>query len=190
MIDRALLGRLRIEPLDRKKHGRAAFSSGVARVDNFLRTNAAGLQDTDSTRCVVACLDPAVGQAEAEIVGFYALNNHAIDTATLPEPLQKKVGKYPTVPAVYLSVVGVHQDYQGNGIGSFLMSHALRRCVAIADLSGSAFVVLDALNEDAARLYRRLGFVDLPGHEPRMLISMKVVRAAVTRTAPQAARSA
>lgn len=190
MIDRALLGRLRIEPLDRKKHGRAAFASGESRVDNFLKTNAAGFQDLDTTRCVVACFPPEPGQALADIVGFYALNAHGIDTTTLPQPLQKKVGKYDTVPAVYLSVVGVHQAYQGKGIGSFLMADALKRCVTIADLAGSAFVVLDALNEDAARLYRRLGFTDLPGHEPRMLISIKAVRSAATRTAPPAAQSA
>lgn len=190
MIDRALLGRLRIEPLDRKKHGRAAFSSGVARVDNFLKTNAAGLQDLDSTRCVVACLDPEPGASEAEVVGFYALNNHSIDTTSLPESLRKKYGRYETTSAIYLSVVGVHERYQGKGIGSFLMAHALKRCTAIADLSGASFVILDALNEDAARLYRRLGFQDLPGHEPRMLISMKVVRAAVSKTAPPAAQSA
>lgn len=190
MIDRALLGRLRIEPLDRKKHGRAAFASGEPRVDNFLKTNAAGLQDLDTTRCVVACLPPEAGQTEAAIIGFYALNAHAIDTTTLPELVRKKVGKYPTVPAVYLSVVGVHQAYQGNGIGSFLMASAFTRCAGIADQIGAAFIVLDALNEDAARLYRRLGFADLPGHEPRMLIGMKVVRAAIARTAPPKAQSA
>ncbi|MGF3026925.1 GNAT family N-acetyltransferase [Methylobacterium aquaticum] len=189
MIDRALLGRLRIEPLDRKKHGRAAFSSGEPRVDNFLKTNAAGLQDLDTTRCVVACFPPE-GDEPAEIAGFYALNAHGIDTKTLPEPLRKKIGRYDSVPAVYLSVVGVHEAYQGKGIGSFLMANAFKRCAGIADQIGAAFIVLDALNEDAARLYRRLGFVDLPGHEPRMLIGMKVVRTAIARTAPPAAQIA
>lgn len=192
MIDRAFLARLRLEPLDRAKHrhGRAAFSSGEHRVDNFLRTNAAGLQDVETTRCVVACLDPDAGAPELRIVGFYAVNAHAIDTATLPEPLRRKVGKYPTVSAVYLSVIGVDRAYQGKGVGSFLMANALARCVRVADEVGAAFVVLDALNEDAARLYRRLGFKDLPGHEPRMLIGMKAVRAAVGLTAPPAAQSA
>lgn len=189
MIDRVLLGRLRIEPLDRKQHGRAAFSSGELRVDNFLKTNAAGLQDLETTRCVVACFPPEEG-GESEIVGFYALNAHAIDTSTLPEPLRKKIGKYPTVPAVYLSVVGVHAAYQGKGVGSFLMASAFKRCAGIADQMGAAFIVLDALNEDAARLYRRLGFKDLPSHEPRMLIGMKAVRTAIALTTPPAAQSA
>lgn len=190
MIDRALLGRLRIEPLDRTKHGqgRAAFSSGVPRVDNFLKTNAAGLQDLESTRCIVACLDGEGDQA-LEIVGFYALNSHSIDTTTLPEALHKKY-RYPTTPAIYLSVVGVHSGYQKKGIGQFLLAHAFQRCASIADQIGAAFVVLDALNEGAARLYRRLGFTDLPGHEPRMLINMKAVRAAIAQTTPPAARSA
>ena len=189
MIDRALLGRLRIEPLDRKKHGRAAFSSGEPRVDNFLKTNAAGLQDLESTRCTVACLDAVAGQP-AEVIGFYALNAHGIDAATLPEAVRKKVGRYDTVPAVYLSVIGVHETYQGHGIGKFLMGDAFKRCAGIADQIGATFIVLDALNERAAKLYRALGFWDLPGHEPRMLIGMKVVRVAIAKTAPPAAQSA
>ena len=106
--DIAFLRRLTIEPLDRDKHDRAAFSSGETRVDNFLKTNAAGLQDVDSTRCVVACLTPDDPSLKAGIIGFYALNAHSIDTSMLPEADRKKVGRYPTVPAIYLSVIGVH----------------------------------------------------------------------------------
>jgi hypothetical protein len=58
------------------------------------------------------------------------------------------------------------------------MANAFQRCVAAADIVGAHFLVLDALNEDAARLYRRLGLVDLPGHEPRMLIKMNIIRKA------------
>lgn len=173
-IDRAFLGRLRVEPLDRKKHDRAAFSCGVPRVDHYLQTNAAGLQDVDTARVYVACLD-----ASPVITGFYALNAHAIDLETLPPELKKKLPRYPQIPAIYLSVVGVHSENQGSGVGRFLMADAFKRCSEVADAIGAAFIVLDALNEDAARLYRRLGFEDLPGHSPRMLVSMKRVRAAI-----------
>ena len=174
MIDRDFLARLRVEPLDRQTHNRAAFRSGVDRVDNFLTSNAARQQDADHTRVYVACLDQS-----ADIVGYYALNAHAIDVSTLPPATVKKLPSYPTMSAIYLSIVGFHVDHHGRGGGTFLLADAFRRCVDAADIIGAHFLVLDALNERAARLYRTLGFVDLPGHEPRMLIGMQVIRKAV-----------
>lgn len=173
-LDRAFLARLRIEPLDRKRHDRAAFSCGVPRIDTYLQTQVAGFQDVETARCWVACLDKSVA-----ILGFYALNAHAIDISTLPPAQQKRLPRYPAVPAIYLSVMGVHEGNQGRGIGSFLLANAFKRSAEAADRIGAAFIIIDALNEQAARLYRRLGFVDMPGHEPRMLIAMKQVRAAM-----------
>ena len=177
--DRVLLGRLRIEPLDRTRHDRATFSCGVAQVDNYLKRSAAAQQDNDTTRVYVACLDGDVG-----IAGFYAVNSHAVDVSTLPPPLAKKLPRYPTIAAIYLSVVGVHEERQGSGIGSYLMADAMKRCVRVADEVGAAFIVLDALNERAAALYRRLGFIDLPEHAPRMIIGMRQVREAVQAASP------
>lgn len=174
MIDRAFLARVRIEPLDRKKHDRAAFACGEERVDNFLKKAAARQQDDDHTRVNVACLD-----ADRTIVGFYALNSHSIDISTLPEADRKKLPHYPTISAIYLSVVGVDSAHQGKGLGSLLMGDVFARCVDVADKIGAHLIVLDALNERAAKLYRELGFVDLPGHEPRMLIRMTAVRKAI-----------
>lgn len=174
MIDRAFLARIHVEPLNRKKHDRAAFSCGEERLDNFLKSMAARQQDDDHTRVYVACLD-----AGPAIAGFYALNSHAIDAVTLPPEQRRKLPFYPTIPAIYLSVVAVNNDHQGKGLGKLLLADAFKRCVAVAGQIGAHFIVLDALNERAAKLYRELGFVDLPGHEPRMLIKMAVVRKAV-----------
>jgi ribosomal protein S18 acetylase RimI-like enzyme len=176
MIDRAFLARLRIEPLDRNKHNRAAFSSGVDRVDNFLHKTAARQQDADHTRVYVACLDDG-----NEVVGYYALNSHAIDITLLPEDKRKSLPRYPTISAIYLSVVGFRSYHQGKGGGTFLRMDALKRAVKAADIVGAHFLVLDALNERAAKLYREIGFVDLPNHEPRMLMNMEAVRAAIAK---------
>ncbi|WFU14452.1 GNAT family N-acetyltransferase [Bradyrhizobium sp. CB3481] len=184
-IDRAFLARLRIEPLDRNLHDRAAFSSGVVRVDNFLKNNSGSQQDNDLTRVSVACLDDQI-----EVVGYYALNSHAIDITTLPEPIRKKLPRYPTIPAIYLSMIGFSDKYRGRGGGSHLLADALKNCVRVADIAGSHMVVLDALNERAAKLYRLFGFVDLPNHAPRMTVSMKVLRAAVAQAEAEAAAEA
>jgi ribosomal protein S18 acetylase RimI-like enzyme len=176
MIDLALLARVRIEPLDRSKHDRAVFSCGDDRLDNFLKNTAARQHEDDLTRVNVCCLDDA-----NLVIGYYALNSHFIDAATLPEADRKKLPSYPTIPAIYLSKIGIQIEQQGNGLGQYLMNHALRRCIDVANIVGAHFVILDALNENAARLYRRLGFVDLPGHEPRMIIKMGILRKATPR---------
>jgi ribosomal protein S18 acetylase RimI-like enzyme len=176
MIDRAFLARLRIEPLDRQKHDRAAFNSGVDRVDNFLHKNAGRQQDAELTRVYVACLD-----GQNDVVGYYALNSHSIDVTSLSEEVRNALPRYPTISAIYLSVIGFHSDHQGKGGGTFLLMDALVKSTQAADIIGSHFIVLDALNERAAKLYREIGFADLPGHEPRMLMTMKLVRTAIAK---------
>lgn len=176
MIDRAFLARLRIEPLDRDKHDRAAFDSGVDRVNNFLQKTAARQQDADHTRVYVACLD-----GQNEVVGYYALNSHSIDITTLPEDKRKNLPRHPTISAIYLSMIGFRKDCHGKGGGTFLLMDALKKSVDAANIIGAHFLVLDSLNDRAARLYREIGFIDLPGHEPRMLMNMSAIRAAIAK---------
>jgi GNAT superfamily N-acetyltransferase len=115
----------------------------------------------------------------SRIIGFYALSPHAIDRERLPQ--DKTLPRHERLSAIYLSMIAVDTSVQGKGIGSFLTANALAKCVDIADLGGGRYVVLDALNENAARLYRRLGFVDLPSQPLRMVIAMATVRKAINR---------
>jgi ribosomal protein S18 acetylase RimI-like enzyme len=175
MIDEAWLAQLTIKPLDRKKDDRAVFSCGDERIDNFLKRQAAQQTDEDTSRTHVAIEPPS-----NVILGYYTLCSHGIDISELPPRDQKRMPRRPTVGAVYLSMIGVDGQLQGRGLGTFLLADAINICVEIADKAGCAFIVLDALNEAAARLYRRFGFHDLPapGHETRMIMSMAKARAA------------
>jgi ribosomal protein S18 acetylase RimI-like enzyme len=175
VTDTALLKRLKIEPLDRNVHDRAAFSCGEARIDNFLKINAGSQQDQDVTKVYVISEPPAT-----EVLGFYALNAHKIDAGVIPEALRKKLPRYPDFGSVYISMIGTHQKYQGRGIGQFLLIDALRRCISIATNIGVTVVMLDALNDRAANLYRRVGFIDIPSepHNRRMMMAMQKIRQA------------
>jgi GNAT superfamily N-acetyltransferase len=174
--DEAWLSRLRIEPLDREKHNRAAFSCGVDRIDNFLKSTAAKQADQDLTKVYIAVEPPS-----DQILGYYALCAHAIDVCSLPDSDRKRLPRYPTIPAIYLSIIAVDQGLQNRGLGTFLMADVLKRCVSAADQIGSHFIVLDAIDERAAKMYRRIGFHDLPapGQEMRMMMAMAKVRIAV-----------
>ncbi|GHD90237.1 GNAT family N-acetyltransferase [Streptomyces naganishii] len=69
----------------------------------------------------------------------------------------------------YLWMIGVTPDRQGDGLGSALIEHALRRC----DRAGLP-AYLEASSARSTKLYERLGFaftgatLDLPDGGPRM----------------------
>ena len=67
---------------------------------------------------------------------------------------EKQSALHPHEPHWYLPLIGVDPAYQGRGLGSALLSHA----VAIADAAGLP-CYLEATNLNNRRLYERHGFV-------------------------------
>lgn len=173
-VDPAALGRLIVEPLDRARHDRSGFACGVPRIDNYFRHTAAKHADRDFAKVYVAC-EPG----STAVAGFFAIAPHAIEIAALPERDRKRMPNRETVPAFYLSMIAVDSAFQGRGLGTLLLSSALRKCVSAADIAGGHFVVLDAIDARAARLYRRAGFAEIPSRPGRMLIGMRALRRAV-----------
>lgn len=169
-IDKEFLAKIVIEPLD-SKHNRAAFSCGETHIDNYIRYSAGKHAKNDFVKVYVA------SKKDSDVViGYYALGPHAIDATSLPPEFIKKIPKWPLISAIYISMVGVDNSCQGKGLGSFLIADAFKRCIQAAGIIGGHFVVLDAINEKAARLYRRCGFVELPSQPLRMLVSVNSVR--------------
>lgn len=160
-----------IEPLDSKKHNRAAFSCGEVRIDNYLKKTAGSHSKDDFARTFVAIL------SDCTVVGYYSILAHSLNIKALPDEAIKRMPSWNEVPSIYLSMVGVHEALQGKELGRYLMADMFKRCINITSELGAHFIVLDALNDRAAAFYRRLGFVDIPSCPHRMLISMKKVRA-------------
>jgi GNAT superfamily N-acetyltransferase len=173
------LDRLRVEPLDRKMHDRTAFTCGESKLDNYLKNTATKQQDQDITRVKVGCLDQA-----NVVISFHAMNAHSLNISQLGEEYQKRFPRYDSIPSAYLSMIAVHSDYQGCGIGSRMMADAMRQVLSAAELIGVHFLVLDALNENAASLYLRLGFEKLSSISERMIISTEKIRLAMAAAHP------
>lgn len=171
-IDFDYLHGLAIETFDAARHDRAVFTCGTARIDNFLKITASKYLAGDIGRIYVA-----VERNGSRLIGFYAIGPHSIDASKLEADMKKRLPNYDRVSAYYLSMIGTHSDVQGKGVGSFLMADALKRCMQVAEQMGGRFVVLDALNDDAARLYGRFDFVPLPSVPGRMVVSIAKLRA-------------
>lgn len=183
MPDLDFIKSLCLQPLDTSSHDRAAFSCQEDRINRFLKKSANQQSKQDITKPYVAVPRTNPADRLAPIIGFYAINTHSIDVTELPEEATKKLPRYETISAIYISAIGVTEEHQGKGLGTFLMADAFQKCVEVAEIVGSRFVVLDALNEDAARLYERLGFHSLPSKPERMIQTMQAIRNAITRAA-------
>lgn len=166
-----------IEPLDPAKHDRAAFSCGVEQVDNFFRRTANKLTKAGNVRTFVM-----VGPAD-ELIGFYATNAHSIDYTELPERFARTRPSNGSIPAAYISMIGVDSRFKGRGYGGDLLVDCLARLASAADALGIAVVMLDVLDcGDPDKIAKRLalytsyGFEPLPSNELRLFLPMATVR--------------
>ncbi len=171
--------RIVIEPFDPARHDRSGFSCGTARLDNFLRLSARKQQKDDFTRVFVA-----VAEGSPEVLGYYALNAHAVATEELGADRPRRAPRTGSIPALYLSMIAVDERRQGMGLGSDLAVDALGRALSVAGEVGLKLVVLDVIDDGgedvfARRMafYRRLGFRSLEDRPDRMFITVGTIRA-------------
>ena len=171
--------RIVIEPFDPGRHDRSGFSCGTDRLDNFLRLSARKQQKDDFTRVFVA-----VAEGSREVLGYYALNAHAVATEELGADRPRRAPRTGSIPALYLSMIAVDERQQGMGLGSDLAVDALGRALSVAGEVGLKLVILDVIDDGggdvfARRLefYRRLGFRSLEDRPDRMFITLGTIRA-------------
>lgn len=142
-----------IEPLA-ATHKRADFTCGDDRIDRYFRETVSQDLKRNYATCFVA-RDVATNR----IAGFYTLSSSNVPLTEVPEPLAKKLPRYPTVPAVLIGWLGRHSDYAGQGLGEALLFDAIRM-VATAPIGAHA-IFADAINDKAAAFYEAYGFTPL-----------------------------
>ncbi len=163
--------RLRFEPLDKKKHDRAAFSCGLESLDKYLKERAT--QEIKKRVTAVYVLTPD-GKT---IAGYYTLSQYAIEAGELPSQLvqQLHLPRYDKLPATLLGRLARSKEFKGRGVGELLLMGAMKRALEHSRNIASVAVVVDAIDENARAFYRRYGFLDIPNHPNRLFIPMKTV---------------
>jgi hypothetical protein len=169
-----------IEPFDAARHDRAAFSCGVEQVDNYFKRTANKLAKAGNVRLFV------MTAADGGVIGFYAINAHAVDYADLPARYARTRPAHGSIPAAFISMIGRDRRHAGDGYGGDLLVDALRRIARAADSIGLAVVMLDVLDCGDPRrvarrkaLYESYGFMPLPSRPQRMFLPLATVRALV-----------
>jgi GNAT superfamily N-acetyltransferase len=153
-------------------HDLAAFDSGMAALDDWLKRRALVNEETGGSRTYVAC-------AGGRVVGYYALATGAVarESATggvrrnMPDP----------VPVMVLARLAVDRAYQGRGLGTGLLRDAMLRILQAAELGGIRAVLVHAISDEAKRFYEGHGFVESPVDPMTLMITIANARRALGR---------
>lgn len=163
-----------LERLDERRD-LADFRSGNDALDTWLKDHALASQRMDSARTFVLVNNGA-------IEGYFSLTMGSVRRADAPRKLVRGLPAYP-VGVALLARLAVHADAQGQGIGALLLAEALRKAVAAGEAAAARLVVVDAIDEAAARFYSHHGFIAVPEHPHRLYRRIKDIRGSLDQAA-------
>jgi GNAT superfamily N-acetyltransferase len=146
---------MRIAPLT-GNHDRQGFDCGRHELNDWLRKVARQHQEKGLSKTFVAVMDDEPDR----IRGYYALTLAELENRHLPDNWRRKLPR--RVPGVRLGRLAVDKTSQGKGLGELLLIDALTRARRIYVEAGGIALFVDALDEQAAGFYRRLGFTSAP----------------------------
>ena len=155
------------EPLG-PQHRLEGFDCGKPALNDWLLRHARQAQGSGSAKTFVVVDDDRVA-------GYFSLTVGQIDTLDAPERIRKGMGQYP-LPVVILARLAVSTTDQGRGIGIGLLQEAIRRTMLIAEHAGIRAMLTHPIDEEAARLYTRFGFIASPLREQQLLLLLKDAR--------------
>lgn len=162
----------------------------MACIDKYIREQAH--RDMSSHVSLVFVLAKS---GENIIRAYYTLSSLGIAFADLPENIQKKLPRYPHMPATLLGRLGVDRNYslalqtelgEKPRLGELLLVDAQRRTLQSATTtSGTALMLIDVelpSTEELAKglrdpmnFYVQYGFSPLPGCERRLFKLTRVI---------------
>jgi GNAT superfamily N-acetyltransferase len=148
---------------------RSDFDCGVSSMNEWLRKMASQHQQKNIARTYVATLpdDPR------KVVGYYALSAFLMETEGMPgKRLPDKVS------AVLLARLAVDRNQKGQGLGEYLLGHALDTVVATSEAIGVQCIVVDAIDDNAVRFYRKYGFVPITDTPLRLFLPVATIKQA------------
>jgi GNAT superfamily N-acetyltransferase len=162
------------EPLA-ASHDVSEFSCGYSTLDNWLKTRALSNQQRGFTAVMVVHQD-------GRVVGYYGLAPTAVVPTVLPRSI--RTGQPPDpVPCLLLGQLATDLQWAGRGIGTGLLKHALARCVQAASLIGGRALMVNAIDDEAARFWARRGFIASKDDPLILFRSIGDIAASFERTA-------
>lgn len=151
-------------------HNRNDFYCGKDLLDNYLWKQA----KQDVTRKLSACF-VIVDEETGKVSGYYTLSSSSISNELIPESFKKKLPKsYLSIPVILLGRLAIDKNFQGKGVGKYLLIDSLKKCYDTSKSVGTFAVVVDPLDKEAENFYEKYGFIMLPD-SGKMFLPMKTI---------------
>ena len=157
----------RIEPLS-NKYDKNAFDCGEPALNRFLQQQASQLQKRSVSRTYLAI------DEHEQIAGFYSLSTTQIHRDDSPDQF-RQFSAYQPIPAALIGRLAINEAHQGQGVGRYLLAHALAIIKRLSEVIGLAVVVIDAKNQDVAEFYKKFGFFTAHNSDLRLFLLVKSI---------------
>lgn len=153
-------------------HRKEHFQSGNELLDAYFHYQA----KQDVKRKLAACF--VLVNEDHVVKGFYTLSNAGIPREVVPDEIKNKLPKtYTSLPTTLLGRLAVDRKYSGQGLGELLLLDALKRSYDTSVNSvASMAVIVDPIDENAVRFYKKYGFIKLPD-SGKLFLPMKTIEA-------------
>jgi predicted N-acetyltransferase YhbS len=151
-------------------HDISKFECTKPSLDDWLTKHALNSGASDTARTFVVCRGK-------KVVGYYAIASGGLEQDSAPGSLRRNAPD--PIPVTILARLAVDISEQGHGIGSALLTDAMKRAVNASRTVASRALIVHALDADAARFYTDHQFQKLKSSKPDDLgyfISMKAIR--------------
>jgi GNAT superfamily N-acetyltransferase len=135
-------------------HDLGSFDSGQPVLDDWLRRSALHAEAIRSGRTWVWV-------ERRTVVAYFTLVGHVLEREALPRRLGR--GSPDRIPAVLIARLALDHTRHGQGHGGVLLADASSRIVAATDIVAARFVIVDAIDENAASFYSHYGYKLIPG---------------------------
>jgi len=131
------------------------FDCGEASLNEWLRSRALKNEATGASRTFVT-----VEAESGQVAGYYCLSAGSLALEDAPGRVKRNMPS--PIPVILIGRLAVDKRFTGRGLGASLLQDAVLKGVEASRIVGARAFIVDALNEDAERFYRRFGFEPMP----------------------------
>lgn len=147
------LNNITVTPLDELQIKRGSFSCSVKALEDYFHQYASQDVKKGLAKCYVL-----IDKQQSKIIGYYTLSSLSIPIIEVPKERLKKDIRYETIPAVLMGRLAIDDNFKQQGYGKFLLADAIHRIRNNA--VGSALLIVEAKDDNAASFYNHFGFIE------------------------------